>query len=131
MSRAHRAASRRAARAGRVGEPGHIHEPSDAEHAAWLGLSSDFATQAGWCADAEEIPEVRRRTHDLLIGGLGDRRRGGVRWFQFSGDVALRVIGEYAEDAPSAEHAEVYEELRRLLTAEGGFLVIACAPGVR
>lgn len=95
-----------------------------------------YATAPGWGATEAELPEVRNRTHDILIKLMGAQRRGGVRWLTYDGLQAIAVcadnIAQEQRGSHPADHGDgltAYRDIGALLQAHGGFLVIALAEG--
>lgn len=87
-----------------------------------------WAWVVAWAADDEALGEARTQTHDALLKQLGDRRRGGVRWGQWSGDEATEQLGRLQAEAYAAEVQQYLGAIGGHLREHGGWLVIATAP---
>lgn len=85
--------------------------------------------------DKEAIAEARRKTHDLLIEMLGERRRGGVQWRQVPAGHALNLLDDLERAAVRNEGQAAeggYDDLRRHLKRSmiKGVLIIATCDAV-
>lgn len=91
----------------------------------------DVGLVAGWCDDTDAaLEESKKRSHDILIELMGDKRRGGVTWRIFSGDAATQTLATLFEGA-SLEESNHYRRIGGLLREFGGRLIIATAPGLK
>lgn len=119
--RAHRAARRRAHRA--------ASQTYAREH--YLGLSDDFGCVAAWAAGDDVVDETRKRTHDTLVTLMGAARCGPVAWQHHAAGTTScdAALASLFLGAPSQEHSDSYRRIQGLLREEGGYLVIAMAPG--
>lgn len=93
-----------------------------------LDPEGDYGTTAAWCADADDLEDAKRRTHDGLLGMMGDQRTGGVQWIIREGDAARALLGQLWQGADE-ELSTYYRQLRGHLREYGGYLVVAIAPG--
>lgn len=88
---------------------------------------TNYATVLAWAASEAELPQARQQTHDMLIAGLGARRRSGVQWRWWTGEEAYSVLDQHL--AGPTDQAAHYRRLRALLREHGGLLVMALAEG--
>lgn len=88
-----------------------------------------WAWVAAWAADEAALPEARTGTHDNLIALLGARRRGGVRWGQWTGAEAVAQLGQLQGEAYAPAVANYLRAIGGHLREYGGWLVVATAPG--
>lgn len=114
MSRATRAATRRAQRA--------------------FAPDAQVATLTGWCAAEEDLDDCRHLLHDQLIEQLGTRRRGPVQWTWSTGPSAIEqievLLAPIDGEPASLELSDLYRQILGLLREFGGFVVTAMAEAV-
>lgn len=87
-----------------------------------------YGTQVAWCREESDLPETRQKTHDALIEDMGDRRRGGVQWRQYTGKDAVDALAQMTVDADMVA-ADYYRRIGAHLREYGGWLVLALAAG--
>lgn len=80
-------------------------------------------------ATEADLPEARQRTHDALIGLMGDGRTGPIEWRQAKGAAATAILDIAARDPVTPELADYYRRVRAMVRENGGWLVMALAPG--
>lgn len=97
-------------------------------------VPENSATVMGWCADEDSLDQAKKSTHDILIGLLGDRRRGGVSWIIESGTPAAEVVSKFIESGweDGGDYRELthYRQVKAHLREHGGFVVVAVAAAV-
>lgn len=62
-------------------------------------------------ATPDEVQNVEKLTHDLLVGQAGDRRRSDVWWTSYYGAEAERLYLSVTEDAPHTRDPELVEAI--------------------
>ena len=87
-----------------------------------------YGVLPAWCFHRSDLPDARRMTHDALIESMGATRSGGVSWIDAHGDEAHRLLAELDKGASEAM-APYLAEVRHRLETEGGYVVVAMAPG--
>lgn len=91
----------------------------------------DVLVQCSWARTEADLDEAKQRTHDRVIVALGAHRTGGVRWMIQQPPEAYKTLATMAADGGESYAAEVTEPISTLLETEGGYLVVAMAPGAR
>lgn len=90
---------------------------------------------------ADQIEEMKRRTHDSLIARLGPRRRSGISWYVFRGEQAEGFFADWAALPPedleagvtTVEFAAAVDQYRAFLREhrDRSVLIIATCKAVR
>lgn len=104
-------------------------------HGTWSGrVATAQGVTPGWCATKADIEDAKKMTHDTLIQLMGDTRDGPVSWLVTNGAEADKLLNDILaspDRAPmrGSDTDSGWREVRAKLRADGGYLVIAMAPG--